>query len=150
MAVSRSSNGSVVVMAAVDVVALVTFVVAGLNAHNEGNVPQYFLRNAVPLVVSWLGFAVLLKTYVRPGFATLWRTWLVSVPLALVVRSLWVGSPSGLRFLTFLAVGLAFTALFLLIGRGLSALITGRGYPSRGAGRRATRRLSGRSTGRGA
>ncbi len=122
-------------MAAVDVVALVTFVVAGLNAHNEGNVPQYFLRNAVPLVVSWLGSAILLKTYVRPGFATLWRTWLVSVPIALVVRSVWVGSPSGLRFLTFLAVGLAFTALFLLIGRGLSALITGRGYPSRGAGR---------------
>jgi len=30
-----------------------------------------------------------------------------------------------------LAVGLAFTLLFLLIGRGLVALVTGRGYPRR-------------------
>jgi hypothetical protein len=28
-----------------------------------------------------------------------------------------VGSPSGLRLLTFLGIGLAFTLLFLLIGR---------------------------------
>jgi len=82
-------------------------------------------------VVSWLGFAALLGTYHRPGLATLWRTWVVAVPIALVGRSWWVGSPSGTRFLTFLAVGMAFTGLFLLIGRGLSALITGRGYPSR-------------------
>ena len=118
-------------MAFFDVLALVAFVVAGMGSHNEGTVPAYFLRNTVPLVVAWLGFAALLGTYRRPGFATLWRTWVVAVPIALVVRSWWVGSPSGTRFLTFLAVGMAFTGLFLLIGRGLSALITGRGYPSR-------------------
>jgi hypothetical protein len=117
-------------MAAIDVLALLTFVVAGMGSHNEGTVLTYFLRNAVPLVVSWLAFSALLGAYRRPGFATLWRTWLVAVPIALVVRSVWVGSPSGARFLTFLAVGMVFTALFLVIGRGLTALITGRGYPS--------------------
>jgi hypothetical protein len=131
MAGTRSFRGSVVVMAAIDVLALLTFVVAGMGSHNEGTVPAYFLRNAVPLVVSWLAFAALLGTYRRVGFKTLWRTWLVAVPVALVVRSVWVGSPTGWRFLTFLLIGLAFTALFLVVGRGLTALITGRGYPSR-------------------
>lgn len=131
MAGPRSSRGSVAVMAVVDVLALLTFVVAGLSSHNAGGVPAYFLRNAVPLVVSWLAFAAILGTYRRPGFATLWRTWLVAVPVALVVRSVWVGSPTGTRFLTFLVIGMAFTALFLVVGRGLTAVITGRGYPSR-------------------
>jgi len=40
-----------------------------------------------------------------------------------------VGSPTGLEFLTFLVVGMGFTALFLIVGRGAVALITGRGYP---------------------
>lgn len=130
MTSARSIRGSVAIMAVIDVIALLAFVVAGMSSHHEGTVPAYYLRNAVPLVVSWLGFAALFGTYRRPGFATLWRTWLVAVPIALVVRSMWVGRPSGFRFLTFLAVGMAFTGLFLVLGRGLTALITGRGYPS--------------------
>ena len=129
MSGSRTIRGSIVVAATFDVMALVAFVLAGMGSHNEGTVSAYFLRNAVPLVMSWLAFAALLGTYRRPGFPSLWRTWLVAVPIALVVRSWWVGSPSGLRFLTFLGVGMVFTALFLLIGRGLSALIMGRGSP---------------------
>ena len=74
---------------------------------------------------------MVLGTYRRPGFATLWRTWLVAMPVALVIRSVWVGSPTGVAFLTFFAVGMAFTALFLLIGRGVTMLVTGRGYPER-------------------
>ena len=131
MARARQIRGSVAIMAVIDVIALVAFVVAGMSSHDEGTVPAYFFRNAFPLVVSWLVVAALLGTYRSPGFATLWRTWLVAVPIALVVRSVWVGSPSGTRFLTFLAVGMAFTGLFLVVGRGLTTLITGRGYPSR-------------------
>ena len=41
------------------------------------------------------------------------------MPVALIVRSLWVGSPTGVRLLTFLGVGLAFTLLFLLAGRAV-------------------------------
>jgi len=89
------------------------------------------VRNAIPLTVSWLGFSLLFGTYRRYGLSTLWRTWLVSVPIALVVRSIWVGSPTGLAFATFLVVGLGFTGLFLVVGRGVVALTTGRGYPKR-------------------
>ena len=95
MPATRSSRGPVVVMALLDVLALLAFVVAGVRSHGETAVAEHFLRNAVPLVVSWIAFAIVLGTYRRPGFATLWRTWLVAVPIALVVRTVWVGSPTG-------------------------------------------------------
>lgn len=125
------SRGSIVAMAVVDVTALLLFVAAGLRSHGDGAAVSQFLRNAIPLAVCWLSVAQLLGTYRRPGSATLWRTWLVAVPLALVIRTAWVGSPTGVEFLQFLGVGMVFTGLFLLIGRGAVALFTGRGYPDR-------------------
>jgi hypothetical protein len=117
---------------AVDLLALVLFVVTGMRSHHEGTYASIFLRNVIPLVGSWSIAAAALGTYRRGGLGMLLRTWIVAVPIALVVRSVWVGSPSEIGpFLTFLAVGLAFTLLFLLIGRGLVALATGRGYPQR-------------------
>ncbi len=112
------------VLAAADLLALVTFVLAGMRSHHEGTLVEIFLRNAVPLLGTWVIVAVALGTYRRPGVSTLLRTWIVAVPIALVVRSLWVGSPSEITpFLTFLAVGLSFTLLFLAIGRVLARLV---------------------------
>jgi hypothetical protein len=133
----RDQRGTIVLFALVDVGALLLFVAAGIRSHHEAGALDTFLRNAIPLVVSWLAFSLILKTYRRLGFQTLWRTWLVAVPVALVVRSVWVGSPTGTAFLTFLLVGMSFTALFLVMGRGLVVLITGRGYPQRDRRRRA-------------
>ena len=119
-------------LVAVDLLALVVFVVTGMRSHHEGTYATIFLRNAIPLLGSWAVFSAVLGAYRYPGLGSLLRTWIVAVPVALVVRSLWVGSPTGVgRFLTFLAVGLAFTLLFLLIGRGIVALVTGRGSPER-------------------
>ena len=119
-------------LVAVDLLALVVFVVTGMRSHHEGTYATIFLRNAIPLLGSWAIFSAVLGAYRYPGLGSLLRTWIVAVPVALVVRSLWVGSPTGVgRFLTFLAVGLAFTLLFLLIGRGIVALVTGRGSPER-------------------
>ena len=119
-------------LVAVDLLALVVFVVTGMRSHHEGTYATIFLRNAIPLLGSWAVFSAVLGAYRYPGLGSLFRTWIVAVPVALVVRSLWVGSPTGVgRFLTFLAVGLAFTLLFLLIGRGIVALVTGRGSPER-------------------
>ena len=116
----------------VDLLALVIFIVTGMRSHHEGTMTTIFLRNAIPLLGTWVIVAAVLGAYQRPGLGTLIRTWIVAVPIALAARSLWVGSPSDIGpFLTFLAVGLSFTLLFLLIGRGLVALVTGRGYPRR-------------------
>jgi hypothetical protein len=133
----RDQRGSIILFAVVDVGALLLFVAAGIHSHHETTALGTFLRNAIPLTVSWLGFSLALGTYRRLGLRTLWRTWLVAVPVALVVRSVWVGSPTGISFITFLFVGMGFTALFLVMGRGLVALITGRGYPQRDRRRRA-------------
>jgi len=127
----RHRRGVVVALAVVDIAALQLFVLAGIRSHHETTALTTYVRNAIPLTVSWVGFSFLFGTYRRYGFSTLWRTWLVSVPVALVVRSIWVGSPTGFAFLTFLIVGLGFTGLFLLVARGLVALTTGRGYPKR-------------------
>jgi DUF3054 family protein len=137
---TRSSSGSaarsrrvdapaapVPALVAADLLALVLFVVVGIRSHHEGSAASIFLRNAIPLVGSWVLVAALLGTYRRPGFGTLARTWIVAVPIGLVVRSVWVGSPSEIApFLTFLGVGLAFTLLFLLAGRGLVAAVARR------------------------
>jgi hypothetical protein len=121
------------ILIVVDGLALLLFVVAGLRSHHEGTALTIFARNAVPLLASWFGFSAILGTYRRPGLGTLLRNWTVAVPVALVVRSVWVGSPTGWGFLTFLGVGLAFTLLFLMMGRAAAILVSGRGYPERGA-----------------
>jgi DUF3054 family protein len=113
-----------------DAVALVAFVVAGIRSHHEVGAIDLFLRNAVPLEVAWFAASTVTGTYRRPGLRTLLWTWIVSVPAGLVVRSIWVGSPSGTRLLVFVGIGLLFTLLFLLTGRGVVALIARRRRPS--------------------
>jgi hypothetical protein len=111
--------------AVADAVALVVFVLVGIRSHHEIGALDAFFRNAVPLEAMWFAVAVVSRAYRRPGLRTLLWTWIVAVPAALVVRSLWVGSPSGVRLLTFLGVGMAFTLLFLLAGRAI-VRVTGR------------------------
>ena len=83
-----------------------------------------FLRNAVPLLGVWFLVAWLAHTYRRPGWRSLLRNWIVAVPIGLLIRTLIVGSPKGARILVFIAVGLAFTGLFLVLGRLLARLLS--------------------------
>lgn len=114
---------SVVAFVVADAVALMVFVLAGIRSHHEVGAIDLFLRNAVPLEVAWFAVSAVAATYRRPGLRTLLWTWIVAVPAGLVVRSIWVGSPSGTRLLVFVGIGLLFTLLFLLAGRGIVALI---------------------------
>jgi hypothetical protein len=113
----------------VDAFALLAFVIVGIRSHYESGAAATFLRNAVPLLVAWFGAAVVVGTYRRPSTRTLLITWVLAVPVGLVVRSLIIGSPTGSRLVTFLGVGLAFTLLFLLIGRLLARVIGRRVLP---------------------
>lgn len=114
---------SVVAFVIADAVALMVFVLAGIRSHHEVGAIDLFLRNAVPLEVAWFAVSAVAATYRRPGLRTLLWTWIVAVPAGLVVRSIWVGSPSGTRLLVFVGIGLLFTLLFLLAGRGIVALM---------------------------
>lgn len=107
-------------LVASDTLALIAFVLVGIEQHHETSVAVVVLRNAVPLLAAWFATALPLRLYRRPGLAPLLRTWLVAVPVGVAVRSLLVGSPDEAgRFLTFLAVSMVFTLLFLLAGRGI-------------------------------
>ncbi|MDX6595895.1 MAG: hypothetical protein QOI72_1277 [Solirubrobacterales bacterium] len=110
-----------------DALALMLFVVAGIVEHDEGtNVAALFLRNAVPLLASWFVVARFTGAYRRPGLRTLLLTWAIAVPSGLLLRTVWVGSPSGGELAVFLAVGLAFTALFLLAARLAARTLAGK------------------------
>ena len=106
-----------------DAAALIVFVLLGLRGHRVSTL-EGFLRNAVPLLGVWFLVAWLAHTYRRPGWRSLLRNWIVAVPIGLLVRTLIVGSPRGGKILVFIAVGLAFTALFLVLGRLLARLLS--------------------------
>jgi Protein of unknown function (DUF3054) len=108
-------------LAVVDAVALLTFVAVGLRSHRIGAIAEIAARNVVPLAVTWIVVCVVVGTYRHRDVSSLVITWAIAVPVALVVRTWWVGSPQGGRIAVFLAVGLAFTLLFLSIGRALVA-----------------------------
>ncbi len=108
---------------ALDLVALMLFVVAGMRNHRTGSQLDIFLRNAVPVLVAWLVLSIAWRTYRPVSLRRLGTTWITALPIGLLVRTWWVGSPTGGRIVVFLGVGMAFTALFLLIGRGLSSVL---------------------------
>jgi len=120
----------IVALVIADAVALTVFVAVGIRSHHEVGALDLFLRNAIPLEVAWFAVSTVAATYRRPGIRTLLWTWIVSVPAGLVVRSIWVGSPSGTRLLVFVGIGLLFTLLFLLTGRGVVTLIDRRRRPA--------------------
>ena len=110
-----------------DAAALIVFVFVGIRGHRAATV-EGFLRNAVPLLTAWFVVAALAHTYRRPGWRSLLRNWIVAVPVGLLIRTLIVGSPRGGRLLVFLAVGLAFTLVFLVLGRLLARIGSRRGW----------------------
>jgi hypothetical protein len=118
-----------ILLPCVDAFALVVFVVVGVSDHDDGVAVSRFLRNAVPLVGAWFLVAAVTGAYRRPGLRTLLVTWAVAVPAGLLLRTAWVGSPTGSRILVFLGVGLVFTLLFLLVGRGVARAFAAAGAP---------------------
>jgi hypothetical protein len=106
-----------------DGAALVVFVVIGVHGH-RGTTVEGFLRNAAPLLGAWFLVAWAAHTYHRPGWRSLLRNWIVAVPVGLLVRTMIVGSPRGARILVFVAVGLAFSLCFLVLGRLLARLLS--------------------------
>ncbi|HEX6581284.1 MAG TPA: DUF3054 domain-containing protein [Actinomycetota bacterium] len=106
-----------------DATALIVFVLVGVSRHRADTL-EGFLRNAIPLLAVWFLVAWLARTYRRPGWRSLVRSWIVAVPVGLLLRTLIVGSPNGVRILVFIAVGLVFTLVFLVLGRLLVRLLS--------------------------
>lgn len=121
--------------AVADAVALVALVAVGSASHGQGSSLSPFLRTGVPLLVVWFGAAWILRTYRRGDVRTLVATWLVSVPVAGVIRSAVSDGPWDGTLLVFVGVALAFTFLFLAAGRVAVGVLTPRESRSLGTSR---------------
>jgi hypothetical protein len=118
-------------IAFVDGLALAAFVAVGTANHERAFSIGELASTAVPLIASWFATALAFGAYRRRDVRPLVWTWLVSVPVAAVLRSLWRGGPWDERLAVFASVALGFTALFVLAGRvGLGAVIRARQAPS--------------------
>jgi hypothetical protein len=115
--VARRSDPRPGVLAAVDAAALVVFALVGAMRHGEGFDPGVLVRTGLPVLVAWFALSFVVGTYRHPGWATLALTWLVAIPIGLIARSTIRGGPWGSTLLRFGAVAMAFTALFLVVGR---------------------------------
>jgi hypothetical protein len=119
---------------AIDLLALALFVVAGMRQHRTASQLEIFLRNVVPIGGAWLVASVLLRTYRPPSFRRLLITWAVAVPVGVLLRSWWTGSPDGDELVLFGAVAMAFTLAFLGGGRLVAAVLAPRLLGRKAAG----------------
>ena len=103
------------------------FTVIGLMSHNDSFTPYHFLRNFIPLTLSWYLIAVILDTYGKGGALRVAANWLLAVVAGVAVRTWWVGSPNGRDLWVFLTVALATNGAFLLVWRLAASRLVGRG-----------------------
>src|SRR5437879_11862076 len=89
------------------------FTVIGLLSHNDSFTPYHFLRNFIPLTLSWYLIAVILDTYGKGGALRVAANWLLAVVAGVAVRTWWVGSPNGRDLWVFLTVALVTNGAFL-------------------------------------
>lgn len=103
------------------------FTVIGLMSHKDSFTAYHFLRNFIPLTLSWFLVAMILDTYGRGGSVRLVANWLLAVVAGVTVRTWWVGSPNGRDLWVFLTVALVTNGVFLLVWRLAASRLVTRG-----------------------
>jgi hypothetical protein len=103
--------------AAWDAAALLVFVVVGVLTH--GASAGAFVRDLLCILGGWFAVAVVLRLYQRGTWWRLGATWLAGISAGVLVRAAVVGHVA----VDFWGVALAFTALFVLVARGLRRLV---------------------------
>ncbi|RIK07241.1 MAG: hypothetical protein DCC49_10440 [Acidobacteria bacterium] len=79
------------ILAVGDLAAISLFVPLGVRSHNSAITFAVIARNLLPLIVSWVVVAFILDTYKKGGIWRLLLTWLIAVPIALLVRAALLG-----------------------------------------------------------
>jgi hypothetical protein len=103
------------------------FTVVGLMSHKDTFTPYHFLRNFIPLTLSWYLFAVILDTYGKGGLVRVVANWLLAIPVGVAVRVWWVGSPNGRDLWVFLTVAVVTNGAFLAVWRLVASRLMARG-----------------------
>lgn len=105
--------------AAVDAAALLVFVVVGVLTH--GASAGAFGRDVLCILGGWFVVAAVVRLYARGGWWRLGVTWLAGISAGVLVRAAIVGHVA----FDFWGVALGFTALFVLVARGLLRVTSG-------------------------
>ena len=117
-----------------DALAIVVFATVGLISHDHAPSAAGYARDALPLLGTWFGAALLFRLYPagRPG--RLLATWAVAVPAGVVIRAAALGRDANGKEGAFLLVALVAILIFVVTLRSLLAL-TSAARPARRAAR---------------
>jgi hypothetical protein len=109
-----------------DTLGILTFATVGLLSHDHALSLSGYARDALPVLVGWFAAAMVFGAYRRPSRRSFLLTWLVGVPLGILIRGIALGrSPDGDQAV-FLGITLVFTLLFMLGWRAVLGLATHR------------------------
>src|SRR5262245_10445121 len=106
-----ATSTSPALLAATDALAILDFVTVGLLSHDDALTASGYARDALPLLAGWFGAAAFFHPYRALTTRRLLATWVVGIPVGIVIRGIALGrSPDGDQ-LAFLIVALVFSLL---------------------------------------
>ena len=108
-----------------DALGILAFATVGLLSHDAFSLSGY-ARDALPVLGAWFAVAAALGTYREPSTRKLLVTWILGVPLGILVRALVLGRDFDGDQLVFLVISLVFTLLFVLGFRAAFGLLARR------------------------
>jgi DUF3054 family protein len=109
-----------------DALGILTFATVGLLSHDGALSLSGYARDAVPVLVGWFAAAAAFGAYRRPTGRTLLLTWIVGVPLGILIRGIALGRSPDSDQAVFLGITLAFTLLFVLCWRAAAGFASSR------------------------
>ncbi|MEX2555977.1 MAG: DUF3054 domain-containing protein [Actinomycetota bacterium] len=106
-----------------DAIAIALFAVIGLASHDEGITAGGVARNALPILAGWFVVAAFVGTYSRPGLRTMLITWVMAVPVGVVIRAIVLSRPADGSQIVFAIVTMTVTLVLLLGWRAIAAMV---------------------------
>ena len=109
-------------LAGADAVAILAFTIAGILSHRGSLPPSALAEDTLPLLAGWFAAAAAFHLYRRHVWRALLLTWIVGIPLGVLVRAAVLGRLDEPRQLAFLTTTLILSLVFVIAARAVVAL----------------------------
>ena len=106
-----------------DAAAILLFAVVGLINHDEGITVAGLARNVLPIFGVWFAISPFTRTYTRPGWRTMLITWVIAVPVGVVIRAIALKRAADESQIAFAIITLIVTLAFLSGWRAFASRI---------------------------
>jgi hypothetical protein len=114
-------------VAAADGVAILAFTIIGVVSHRGALPPSALAEDALPLLGGWFAAALAFHLYGRPTWRAFLLTWVIGIPVGVLVRAAALGRLDEPRQLAFLVTTLVLSLVFVLASRALVAVLSAYG-----------------------